>query len=623
MTINYRKLLFGNPLATEAMAHEKLTKVRALAVFSSDALSSVAYASEEILLVLVTVGPMAFHLSIPVAVTICALLCIVTASYWQTIHAYPGGGGAFIVALDNMGEWWGLIAGASLLIDYVLTVAVSVSAGIRAITSAFPDLFPYTVLLCVLAIILVTWINLRGVRESAGVFSIPTYVFIGLTLALVAAGTFGIFSGRLHTLPDIKQAHDAAVGTGKALGLLLLLRAFSSGCTAMTGVEAVSNGVPAFCKPEPRNAGVTLVVMSGLLAVMFIGITALAYHFDAVPRDEESVVSQVARTVFGHGALYFTFQASTALILMLAANTSFAGFPMLASVLARADYLPRQLSNLGDRLAFTNGIIALAGLAILLIIVFNGSTDALVPLYAVGVFTGFSLSQGGMVLRWARLRTKGWEWKVVVNGVGCLCTTMALLVIIESKFAEGAWLIVVLVPVLLMVFRKVKRHYAQVTRELSPRLGGIGQFMRTLSATEPKVVVPVSKLHRGTLAALNHARSLSQDVTAVVVDLDATGTRELQLAWKALRFPEPLVVLESPFRSIVAPLMAYLEKVDGQQPERGPAVVVLPLFVPRRWWHHLLHNQTGIMLKAALLYQRRPDGTDARIIVDVPYHLKT
>lgn len=623
MSVNLRRALFGNPIATAAAAHEKLTKVRALAVFSSDALSSVAYASEEILLVLVLIGTAAFGWSIPISISICALLAIVTASYRQTIHAYPGGGGAFVVALDNMGEWWGLIAAASLLIDYVLTVAVSVSAGIRAVTSAFPELLPHTVLLCIISIILVTWLNLRGMKESAGIFAIPTYIFIALVLLLVGMGAFGMATGRLHVLPDIKAAHDAAVSGGQTIGLLLLLRAFSSGCTAMTGVEAVSNGVPAFRDPAPRNASTTLIVMSGLLAVMFIGITTLAFHLDVVPREEESVISQIARSVFGHGALYFVFQAATALILMLAANTSFAGFPMLASVLAKADYLPRQLSNLGDRLAFTNGIVALAGLAIVLIILFNGSTDALVPLYAVGVFTGFSLSQAGMVLRWARLQSPGWEWKATVNGVGCVCTLIALLVIIESKFAEGAWIILVLIPVLLYLFQKVKRHYEKVTRELSPRLGGIGQFMRALSSVEPKVIVPVSKLHRGTLAAMNHARSLSRDVTAVVINLEPEATAELQLAWKALRFSEPLVVLESPYRSIVAPLMDYLDEVDAREPERGPAVVVLPLFVPRKWWHHLLHNQTGLMLKAALLYRKGPDDTYSRIIVDVPYHLKT
>ena len=621
MTVNWRRLILGNPLATSAIELERIGKFRALAVFSSDALSSVAYATEEILLVLVAAGTLSLDFSIPVAAVICALLAVVTASYWQTIHAYPNGGGAFIVALDNLGEFWGLLAAASLLIDYVLTVAVSVSAGVFALTSAIPSLHPYTVAICVFSILVVMWINIRGIRESAGIFAVPTYSFIFLTLLMVGVGGVALITGHLHAPPDIEMAH-AAVKTSETLGIVLLLRAFASGCTAMTGVEAVSNGVPAFRSPSPRNAGLTLVWMSVLLALMFLGITTLADHLNIVPRDAESVVSQVARSVFGHGALYYAVQFATALILMLAANTSFAGFPMLASVLARSSYLPRQLGNLGDRLAFTNGIVALAGLAAILIIVFGGDTNALVPLYAVGVFIGFSLSQGGMVARWIRIRGKGWGAKALINGFGCICTTVALVVIVEAKLAEGAWLIVLLLPVLLFLFRAIHRHYDLVTRELSTRLGGTGKFLRALQAHEPKVVVPISKIHRGTLSALSHARSLSKDVTAVVVNIEPRATAELKLAWQALGFKEPLVVLESPYRSIIAPLTDYLQTVDARDPERGPAIVVLPQFVPRRWWQNILHNQTALMLRTALLYRRVAEGAEARIVVDVPYHLK-
>ena len=621
MSVNWRRLIFGNPLATAALDMERIGKVRALAVFSSDALSSVAYASEEILLVLVAAGTASLDFSTPVAAIICALLAVVTASYWQTIHAYPNGGGAFIVALDNLGEFWGLLAGASLLVDYVLTVAVSISAGVFALTSAVPSLHPYSVTICVVAVLIVMWINIRGVRESSGVFSVPTYAFIFLTLMMVGVGLVALLTGHLHPPPDIEAAH-AAVKSTEALGLVLLLRAFASGCTAMTGVEAVSNGVPAFRAPSSRNAGLTLVAMAVLLATMFIGITVLADHLEIVPRDDESVVSQVARSVFGRGTIYFAIQAATALILMLAANTSFAGFPMLASVLARSSYLPRQLGNLGDRLAFTNGIVALAALAAVLIIVFGGDTNALVPLYAVGVFIGFSLSQGGMVARWVRVRGSGWGAKALINGFGCICTTVALLVIVEAKFSEGAWLIVLLLPVLLFIFRATRRHYDLVTRELSTRLGGTGKFLRQLQAHEPKVVVPISKIHRGTLSALAHARSLSRDVTAVVVNIDPKATAELKLAWKALGFKEPLAVVESPYRSIIAPLTEFLRTVDARDPERGPAIVVLPQFVPRRWWQNILHNQTAIMLRTALLYRRVAEGDEARIVVDVPYHLK-
>lgn len=614
-----RQFIFGNPLETSALEHQRLTKIRALAVFSSDALSSVAYATEEILLALMVAGTAALTISLPIALVIIGLLVIVTASYWQTIHAYPKGGGAFIVAYDNLGEWPGLVAAGALLVDYVLTVAVSVSAGIRAITSAFPDLLPYTVPFCLLAVIVVMWANLRGVRESAGIFAVPTYIFIALVLALIGVGAWGLMTGSVAAPADPQQA--AAEVTGQ-LGLLLLLRAFASGCTAMTGVEAISNGVPAFAKPAPKNASITLLVMASLLGTMFIGITLLANSLHVAPSEAESVLSQITRAVFGQGWMYYAIQSATALILLLAANTAYAGFPLLASLLAKDGYLPRQLSNLGDRLAFTNGIIALSGLAAFLLVIFEGNPHHLVPLYAVGVFLSFTLSQAGMVRRWQRVQGPNWGWKALVNGIGAAVTLGTLAVIVESKFLEGAWIVLLLLPGLLYLFRKVHRHYARVARELSPRMGGTGLWMRKLQNFRPKVVVPVSKLHRGTLAAMHFARSISDDVTAVVVDIDPESTANLRLAWNALRFKEPLVVLDSPYRATIAPLMDYLEQVDAREPERGPGVVVMPLFVPKRWWHHLLHNQSALMLKAALLYRKQPDG-ETRIIVDVPYHLQS
>jgi amino acid transporter len=614
--MNIRRLMFGNPLETSQIAHQRLSKIKALAIFSSDALSSVAYASEEILLVLVAGGAAALSLSLPIALVIAALLGIVSLSYRQTIHAYPSGGGAFVVAYDNLGESSGLVAAAALLIDYVLTVAVSVTAGMRALTSALPELIPWTVPLCVVAILLVMWANLRGVRESASIFALPTYLFILGMLALVGVGAVEVAGGSLQPAAPAALAEQAG-----PLGLLMLLRAFSSGCSAMTGVEAISNGVPAFRPPEARNAGITLVAMSVLLAVMFIGITALASHLDILPREDESVLSQVARAVFGQGVLYYLIQVATALILLLAANTSFTGFPLLASILAKDGYLPRQLANLGDRLAFTNGIMALAALAAVLVVMFDGSPHGLVPLYAIGVFLSFTLSQIGMVRRWQRVQGRHWIWKAVVNGLGAAATALALAVIVESKFAQGAWVTLLLIPAILALFRVVRKQYVKVGRELSPRAGGIGLWLRKLDRAKPKVVVPVAKIHRGTLAALHFARSLSDDVTAVTVDVDPITTGNLELAWRALRVPEPLVVLPSPYRSIIAPLMEFLDTVDAREPERGQAVVVLPLFVPGRWWHHLLHNQTALMLKAALLFRKRPDGGDARVIVDVPYRL--
>ncbi|CAK0768753.1 Potassium transporter KimA [uncultured Gammaproteobacteria bacterium] len=632
MALSLRRIFFGNPLTSESLEDQRLPKWRALPLFASDALSSVAYATEEILWVLVAAGSAFYWLSLPIALGIVALLCMLTASYWQTVHAYPDGGGAFIVAYDNLGEVPGLIAGAALLIDYVLTVAVSVSAGIRAVTSAYPALLPHNVSLCLVAVALITWANLRGIRESSTIFALPTYVFIALTLVLIGSGFWRLAFGTLATLPAssghghlaAQAAAQAAQGmaqTAGSISLLLLLRAFSSGCTAMTGVEAVSNGVQAFQKPESRNAGLTLVMMSGLLGVMFIGITILANILKIGPLEEESVLSQVAHAIFGQGWLYIALQAATASILLMAVNTSYTGFPVLASILSKQDYLPRQLANLGDRLAYSNGILLLAGLAWLLLVLFNADTHALVPLYAVGVFLSFTLSQAGMVVRWQRIQGPGWEAKAFINGFGALLSGIALIVLTQSKFTEGAWIIVVLVPLVLYLIRGVKRNYLRISNELSLRHGGTGMWLRELDQFRPKVVVPVSKIHRGTLAALHFARSITNDVTAVVVDLDETTTASLKLNWRAMCFPEPLVVLESPYRSTIGPLIDYLEEIDAQEPERGPAVVVVPYFIPRRWWQNLLHNQSALMLKAALMFDKRENGR-ARIVVDVPYYLR-
>ena len=618
--MNLRRAMIGNPLATSALAHQGLSKLRALPIFSSDALSSVAYATEEILLVLATVGMAALTLSWPIALVICALLLIVTMSYRQTIYAYPDGGGAFIVSYDNLGKWSGLTAAAALMIDYVLTVAVSVSAGVRAITSAFPELQPYTLVFCLLAVVLIAWINLRGVQESATAFSIPTYAFIAAVLLMIGVGIWGSFSGSLATNAAASASPEAAAQTAGTIGLLVLLRAFASGCSAMTGVEAIANGVPVFKQPSPRNASLTLLVMACILATMFLGITYLAGEFHIAPKADESVLSQIARGIFGNGVLYYAVQATTALILLLAANTSYAGFPRLASILAEKLFLPKQLSNLGDRLAFSNGILALSALASVLLIIFNGDPHSLVPLYAVGVFLSFTLSQAGMVVRWNTLRSRGWLGKALINGIGCIATATALVVLIESKFLEGAWITLMLIPMMLIVFYKINRHYFQTERD-SPRYGGAGMWMRHSHGGPPKVVVPISKFHWGTLAALNFARTLSTDVTVVVVDIDPHITARLRLVWKAMRLREPLRVLDSPYRSVITPVLDYLRELDSFEPERGPAVVVLPRFVPRRWWQIFLHNQTALLLKSALTYDQKP-GEWPRVIIDVPYRLK-
>jgi amino acid transporter len=614
-----RRLLLGSPLPTDAEAHQRLTKVQALAVFSSDALSSVAYATEEILLVLVVAGSSALGLSLPIALTISALLAIVATSYYQTVHGYPSGGGAYIVAHDNLGVWPGLVAAAALLIDYVLTVAVSITAGLAAIASAFPGLLPFRVPLCLLAIALIAWANLRGVRESGTLFSIPTYSFVLIVLLLIAVGLARLAAGTLPPAP-VPAAMAGQAGAG-ALTLFLVLRAFASGCTALTGVEAISNGIPAFRPPEADNAGRTLVAMAVLLTTMFLGLTVLSRSLGLAPIEHETVVSQIGRRIFGEGPLYLVLQAATALILLLAANTSFADFPRLSAILARDRYLPRQMTQLGDRLVFSNGICALAFLASALVLIFGGSTHRLIPLYAVGVFLSFTLSQAGMVRHWLKEPGQGSAWKAAVNGLGAVATGVVLLVIVGTKFIHGAWIVMLLIPAFVWMFHLVHHHYRTVAAQLS--LEGLQpeRWPEQASRRSHKVVVPVSGMHRGTLAALRFARSLSKDVAAVLIDVEPNVTGRVREKWATWGHGIPLVVLDSPYRSIIAPLLAYLDQVDGREPERGPAVVVLPEFVPARWWHHLLHNQTALMIKAVLTY-RPGRNREGRIIIDVPYYLQ-
>ena len=619
MLADFRRILIGAPLHSARITHERLSKIQALAVFSSDALSSVAYATEEILLVLVAAGSAALGLSLPIALVIVALLVIVASSYFQTIHGYPSGGGAYLVAYDNLGVWPGLTAAAALLTDYVLTVAVSTTAGIAAITSAFPAVLPFRVELCLLAILLISWANLRGVRESGTLFAIPTYGFVAIFLALIVVGLVRLVSGTLEPVPP---PVTPAAGIGiQALTVFLVLRAFSSGCTALTGVEAISDGILAFRKPEADNAGKTLIAMTVLLATMFLGITFLARSLHVVPAEQQTVISQIGRQVFGDGPLYLALQIATTLILVLAANTSFADFPRLSAILARDRFLPRQLTNLGDRLVFVNGIVALAVLASVLVVVFGGQTHRLIPLYAVGVFLSFTLSQAGMVLHWRKVGGPRWQWKARINGLGAVVTGIVLSVILAAKFVHGAWVVLLLIPAFVRMFYIIRRHYLTVAEQLS--LEGLEPeaWKGLASRKRLKVVVPVSGMHRGTLSALQFARSLSKDVTAVMVDVEPPVTARVQERWPVWGHGVPLVVLESPYRSTIEPLLAYLDETDQREPDRGLAVVVLPEFVPARWWHHLLHNQTAQLLKRVLLYRQRRTGKD-RVIIDVPYHLQ-
>jgi amino acid transporter len=612
------RFVFGDPLPTEAEAQQRLTNVMALAVFASDALSSVAYATEEILLVLAIGGMAAMAFSLPVALAISTLLMIVASSYYQTVQGYPSGGGAFTVAHDNLGVWPGLIAAAALLIGYVLTVAVSITAGVAAITSAFPGILPFRVYIGLLAIAFIAWANLRGVRESGVLFAIPTYSFVAILFLLILVGLVRAITGNLPA--TVAQEAASAEGTLAHPSLFLILRAFASGCAALTGVEAISNGVPAFRKPEADNAGKTLVAMAVILAAMFLGITLLTRLLGIVPAGEETVISQIGRHVFGKGAAYWFLQVATALILVLAANTSFAGFPRLAAVLAQARYLPNQLTNLGDRLVYNNGIFALAILASALIVVFGGETHRLIPLYAVGVFLSFTLSQAGMVRHWYRGRGPGWRWKAGLNGLGAVTTGVVVLVIVMAKFLEGAWIVLLLIPAFVQMFRSIRRHYAAVAEQLS--LEGLTPDPWEGLAPQGwhKVVVPIGGIHRGTVQALRFARTISTDVHAVIADVDSQVTARVKEKWRDWGHGVPLVVLESPYRSTVRPLMAYLQEVDERDSERGLAIVVLPEFVPARRWHHLLHNQTAFLLKTILVYRSGASDED-RVVINVPYHL--
>ncbi len=599
-----KRWLVGLPLKTKEAAHERLSKRLALAVFSSDALSSVAYATEEILLVLTLAGSAMVGYSIPVSLSIIGLLIILTMSYRQIIFEYPEGGGAYIVGKSNLGEWSGLVAAAALMIDYVLTVAVSVAAGMAALTSAVPDLLPHREGLCVAAILLVTVVNLRGVRESGQIFAVPTYIFIGTLATMLGVGAIQILSGhasRVEPLPSMAAAEP--------LTLFLLLRAFSSGCTALTGVEVISNGVSAFKKPEPKNAALTMIGMAVILGALFIGISAMAYYFGIVPKADETVVSQIARATFGTGLLYYLVQASTMIILILAANSSFNGFPRLASILARDSYMPHQMSMMGDRLVFSNGVIILGVFSCFLIVLFNGDTHALIPLYAVGVFLSFTISQAGMVKRWLVKKGPHWEKKLFVNGIGAVTTAIATMIIASTKFTHGAWIVIVLIPLLITFFRAIHSHYKAVSEQVALSRGHRPPLPR-----RNIVVLPIGGVNRAVIRAVDYARSRSGDIRAVLVDVDPEETARVEIQWAQWGCGVPLTVLPSPYRSVLSSLLDYLEQVL-QKDQECWVTVVIPEILPARWWQNILHNQRAFMLKGALLFK------DRVILTDVPYHL--
>jgi amino acid transporter len=623
-----RTFLLGKPIASSKAAHERLTKVKALAVLSSDALSSVAYATEQTMAVLFLAGVGAVSVTPYLGVGVVALLVIVGLSYRQTIRAYPKGGGSYIVASDNLGPMAGLVAGAALMTDYILTVAVSVSAGIGAVTSAVPSVERFTVPLGLAVIALIVLGNLRGIKEAGSIFAAPTYLFIFGMIVMIVLGALHVITVGTKVPDSIRNSNYLGPPL-ETLTLFVILRAFASGSAALTGVEAISDGVPAFKPPEWRNARTTLMVMVVILGTTFAGITLLAHAFNLEPSYQagtpgldpslvhgqyQSIMSKLAHVVFGGGPAYFYIQATTALILALAANTSFSDFPRLLYFMARDKYAPSQFASMGDRLAFSNGIITLGVLAGILYTVFRGSTDALIPLYTIGVFLSFTLSQLGMVVRWWRLsktgapdERKGWQMSLAMNLAGALCTALVLVIAAVTKFLSGAWVVVALIPILVVLFLAIHRHYV-ASREMAQ-----AETPLTPGEVHPIAVVPINDLTDVTLGTLALARRLSDDVIAVYISDDPERIEAMKKKWARWGNHVQLQVIESPYRSVVRPLLNFLDAIEDQL-KGNTLMVVLPELVQTKWWHQLLHNQTALRLKAALLF--RP-GT---VVINVPYH---
>jgi amino acid transporter len=602
MSNRFKRLLIGRPMKSGKIEDEKLSKLKALAVLSSDALSSVAYGTEQILLVLMAVGFAAVWYSIPISLAVLGLLLILVLSYRQTIFAYPAGGGAYIVAKDNLGVSTGLLAGGSLLVDYILTVAVSSSAGTDAITSAFPTLHDHRVLIALTMILFLTIMNLRGIGESASVLAIPVYLFVVAIFILIVTGIIKYLLGGVHAeVPELGTAVSN-------ISLFLLLKAFSSGCSALTGVEAVSNAIPNFKQPSERNAAKTLVMMGIILGAMFIGISLLAYWYGIKPDPKQTVISQITETTFGRGMIYYIIQGVTALILFLAANTAYSAFPLLAFMLAKDKYMPHMFMVRGDRLGFSNGIIFLGVFSALLVIAFRGKTENLIPLYAVGVFIPFTLSQLGMMVRWLSLKQKGWWLPFTVNTIGMITTLAITLIFIFTKFSQ-IWMVFVFLPLVIFIFYKIRRHYLNVADDLRISLMEDKPVIKGST-----IVVPVAGVTRVVMNSLSYAKSLTDNVVAVYVGFDDEGIDRMEAKWKEWNPGVRLIVLRSSYRSIIRPLIKFIETVEWKNAETDHITVLIPQFITKHWWHYILHNQSSLMLRAYLFTQKDV------VIATVPYH---
>jgi len=611
-----RAFVLGRPLHQDEEIGERLSKRKALAIFSSDAISSSAYATEEIVLafMIAGAGALAVGLALEVAAAIAILLAIVAFSYRQVCIAYPNGGGSYSVSKANFGKLASLVAASALLIDYNLTAAVSTSSAVEQLVSAFSGLDPIRVEIGVLAIGLITVANLRGLREAGNIFAVPTYLFLFSALLMIVIGAYRIIVLGQGDQPPPPEIVESTTVTAQAVGVILLLRAFAAGAVALTGTEAIATGVPAFKPPEAKNAATTLMVMAGILAVLFVGITFLATNFAVFPVEEpkQTVIAQVARIIYGDSIAFFLFQGFTALLLFLAANTSFAAFPRLAAVLGEDGFFPRQFSLRGDRLAFSMGIILLGLISASLVVVAGGKTHALIPLYAVGVFIDFTISQAGMIRHWLRTRDPGWQRRMTINAVGCVATGVVAIVVTSVKFLDGAWFVIVLIPVLVAIMLFIRREYDNQERELHVR----DDFVMEAAHREQRVVIPINGVNRAVIQAVKFGRTMSDDVRAVFVTTDPEVSDALRLQWERQVPGVPLVVVESPYRAVIFPFVAYLDVLDQAWPPDKPApitVVVLPEYVARHWWDRLLYNQTAKRLKAALV------GRELTVIADVPY----
>jgi amino acid transporter len=624
---SWQTWLFGRPLQTADAPEQAINKIVGLAVFSSDNMSSIAYAPQELLFVLAAAGAGALHLAFPIALAIVGLLAILVISYEQTIHAYPSGGGAYIVARDNLGELPAQVAGAALLTDYILTVAVSISSGVAQIASAFPVLFPWRVEIAIGFILFVMVINLRGVKEAGAVFAVPTYFFIFVMFGTVIIALFRYVTGSLGTVidpPEMEMLHGA-----QAVSLFLILRAFANGTSALTGVEAVSNGITAFREPRSRNAGITLIWMALILGSLMLSITFLATHIGAVPSETETVVSQLARTVYGNeGLLYLGVISATTLILVMAANTAFAGFPRLSALLAIDGFLPRQLAYRGSRLVYSRGIGVLALTASLLIVIFDASVTSLIPLYAIGVFLSFTLSQGGMARRWWKIGhlapgvevkergstlrfERNWQLKMVINAIGAMLTAVVALIFAVTKFTDGAYIVLILIPVIVFILSAIHRHYRSLAKSLS-----LEDYSEPPQVPRHRVILPVSGVHRGTLAALRYAQKLSDDITAVHVMIEPEDAERVRKRWETWGEGVRLVILDSPYRLLVEPMLEYIEEIAAERQPNETITVVVPRFVPKHWTANALHTQAATWLQLALL------GKPGIVITDVPYQVE-